>query len=127
MHYYYYATDELLAGAMKFIVLCAMYIHYWGEPERAPHGRLNGCSFYMSIYIYIIPYTCGLLFLRNIFEIVQLRNIAWGGLGTRLTTITRARQVWQTLGTRLGRLDLVSYPDLYSPQHGSLTVSARGS
>ncbi len=32
----------------------------------------------------VIPYTCALLFLREIFEIVQLRIIAWGGLGTRL-------------------------------------------
>ncbi len=37
----------------------------------------------------VIPYTCGLLFLREIFEIVQLRSIAWGGLGTRLNNAIR--------------------------------------
>ncbi len=61
-----------------------------GASLSEPHMVISAAA--LSIYIIIISVwyvrhsvsTCALLFLREIFEIVQLRNIAWGGLGTRL-------------------------------------------
>ncbi len=75
--------------------------------SEPPPGRVNGCSFYMSIYIII-------WYVRTSFRIparfyfyaksLKLCNYAIQPGRPGNEAKYAIRQVWQTLGTRLGRL-----------------------
>ncbi len=69
-----------------------LQVSIWGEPERAPPGRLNDCSFCLSLCLArpsFRNYLSASTSTRNLWNCAsnkQLHNTAWGGLGTRLNT-----------------------------------------